>query len=146
MPVAYKYKEISFEYDGTAERQKDPLESINAGHDVYLLPANSTDIEPLPEKEGFIVKFDKDKNEWFYEEKKVEPEPEPYVPTPLDEARQELWEYENKLKEMDYIGTKIATGRATIEDYTDQIALMSEYAAKVDELRETIKELEAEEE
>ena len=33
-----------------------------------------------------------------------------------------------KLKELDYIGIKIATGRATREEYADKIALMNAYA------------------
>lgn len=145
MPIAYRYKEGDKPlYDGTAERQYDPLQSEIDGHDVYLIPANCTLKEPPAEKEGFEIWYDKDKDDWYYKEIEKEPEPEPYVPTPLDEARNELWEYESKLRDMDYIGTKIATGRATIEDYADKIALMSEYAEKVDELRATIKELEEE--
>lgn len=41
-----------------------------------------------------------------------------------------------EIKSYDYIGTKIATGVATIEDYAEQIA-------HVEELRTQIRELEA---
>ena len=34
------------------------------------------------------------------------------------------------LKELDYIGTKIATGRETREEYAKEIVLMDEYAAE----------------
>lgn len=34
----------------------------------------------------------------------------------------------------DYIGTKIATGRATIADYAEEIALMNQYAERINEI------------
>ena len=67
-----------------------------------------------------------------------------YVPSEKDKLNEKLWAAENKLREMDYIGTKIATGRATIEEYADKIALMSELAAEVSSLREQIKALDEE--
>lgn len=39
-----------------------------------------------------------------------------------------------KLEELDYIGVKIATGRATREEYAEEIALMDEYAAELNVL------------
>lgn len=53
----------------------------------------------------------------------------------LEEYKAELAEKEQWLRDHDYIGTKIATGRATAEDYADEIATMTEYAARVEELR-----------
>lgn len=38
------------------------------------------------------------------------------------------------LRDHDYIGTKIATGRATIEDYADEIHTMCEYAERIEEI------------
>lgn len=38
------------------------------------------------------------------------------------------------LRDYDYIGVKIATGRATIKEYTDQIAQMKSWAAEVNDL------------
>lgn len=72
-------------------------------------------------------------------EKPAEPEP-----TELEKKQQELWETEQKLRDLDYIGVKIATGRATIEEYTEEIAEMSRLADKVNQLRAEIKELENE--
>ena len=45
-----------------------------------------------------------------------------------------------KLRSMDYIGVKIATGRATIEEYAEQIEKMKSYAQRINEID---KELEA---
>ena len=73
------------------------------------------------------------------------------IPEPT-EAEKTLAAYQAELQEKqawlsahDYIGTKIATGRATTEDYADEIATMTEYAARVDELRTLIAELEGQE-
>ena len=46
-----------------------------------------------------------------------------------EKAELEAW-----LKAHDYIGTKIATGRATIDDYADEIALMTEKAERINEI------------
>ena len=138
---AYAYDETSKKYTGEIDRQRDPLESKLAGHDIWLMPANSTLVEPLEEKEGFDIVWNG--TEWEYQEKKKDPEPEPYVPTELDKKRQELWETEQWLRDHDYIGIKIATGRATVEDYADEIAQMSVCAEKVDALKAEIAELES---
>lgn len=138
---AYSYDETTKKYKGEVDRQKDPLESKLAGHDVWLMPANSTLVEPLEVKEGFDIVWHDD--HWEYEEVKKDPEPEPYVPTELDKKRQELFETEQWLRDHDYVGTKIATGRATIADYADVIAEMSVRADKVDALKAEIAELES---
>ena len=44
-----------------------------------------------------------------------------------------------KIKSYDYIGTKIATGVATIEDYAEQIAHMEELRTQIRELEAKIK-------
>ena len=61
----------------------------------------------------------------------------------LNSYRTELYEKESWLRAHDYIGVKIATGRATAEDYADEIATMTEYAARIEELRALMAELEA---
>lgn len=72
------------------------------------------------------------------------------VPEPTEEERllqsynAELYDKEQWLRDHDYIGVKIATGRATAEDYADEIAMMKEYAARVEELRTLIAGLEKE--
>ena len=46
-----------------------------------------------------------------------------------EKADLEAW-----LSAHDYIGVKIATGRATIDDYADEIALMTEKAERINEI------------
>lgn len=49
----------------------------------------------------------------------------------LREKNARIAELHRKLEELDYIGVKIATGRATREEYADKIALMSAYASEL---------------
>ena len=63
---------------------------------------------------------------------------EPLKPTEEELRRQTLQseksELELWLRNHDYIGTKIATGRATVEEYADEIALMNEKANRINEI------------
>ena len=49
----------------------------------------------------------------------------------LIEKKSRIAELHKKLEELDYVGVKIATGRATREEYADKIALMSAYAREL---------------
>ena len=55
-----------------------------------------------------------------------------------DKLIEEKSDLEAWLSAHDYIGTKIATGRATVEDYTTEIALMTEKANRVNEIDEEL--------
>lgn len=63
---------------------------------------------------------------------------EPPKPTEEELRRQALQtektELETWLKDHDYIGVKIATGRATVEEYADDIKLMTEKANRINEI------------
>ena len=48
-------------------------------------------------------------------------------------------ELKELLANYDYIGTKIATGRATREEYATQIQQMTEWASEIDRLEEELK-------
>ena len=45
------------------------------------------------------------------------------------------------LKEHDYIGVKIATKRATVEEYANEIAEMTEKANRINEINELLESL-----
>ena len=49
--------------------------------------------------------------------------------------RARMAELESWFRAHDYIGVKIATGRASAEEYAEEIALMNQYAAEMDALR-----------
>ena len=70
---------------------------------------------------------------------------EPPKPTEEELRRQALQsekaELEAWLKAHDYIGVKIATGRATIDDYADEIAMMNEKAERINEINAILETL-----
>ena len=70
---------------------------------------------------------------------------EPPKPTEEELRRQELQtekaELEAWLKEHDYIGVKIATKRATVEEYANEIAEMTEKANRINEINELLESL-----
>ena len=63
---------------------------------------------------------------------------EPHKLTEEELRRQALLsekaDLETWLKAHDYIGTKIATGRATVEEYASEIALMTEKANRINDI------------
>ena len=82
---AYIYNDEGyFEREDIA--QIDPLESDLRGKNIYIMPANSTDKEPLEPKEGFRVKWDGEK--WIYEAEPQAPEPIIHLPPTNEEQRQ----------------------------------------------------------
>lgn len=142
-PIIYCWDEETKMYSYSLEAQLDPLETEKAGKEVYMgLPLNGTDKKPLKEKEGFIVYWDEEVGLWGYKEVQQDKE-ENKEPTELEKLYQQLSEAESWLSMHDYIGIKIATGRATVEDYKKEIALMDEYTKKVNDLRAKIKKLES---
>ena len=70
---------------------------------------------------------------------------DPPKPTEEELRRQALQtekaELEAWLKDHDYIGVKIATGRATIEEYANEIAEMTEKANRINEINELLESL-----
>ena len=58
-----------------------------------------------------------------------------------DKLLQEKAQLETWLKEHDYIGTKIATGRATVEEYSTEIAKMIEKAERINEIDRLLESL-----
>lgn len=125
-------------YFGEGFPQIDPLESQKAGREIFIMPANSTDVEPPEDKEGFRIKWNG--YAWEYEEIQTEPEPEPYEPTEADRKRERLWQIEEEFRRLDYIGIKIATGRATVAEYAQEIARMEELAEEKNEITAELEE------
>ena len=70
---------------------------------------------------------------------------EPQKPTQEELRKQELQtekaQLETWLKEHDYIGTKIATGRATVEEYATEIEEMKEKAERINEIDRLLESL-----
>lgn len=56
----------------------------------------------------------------------------------MSELSKEYEELEVWMRQHDYVGVKIATGRATIEEYADVIAEMGEKANRINEIRKEL--------
>lgn len=108
---AYRYNPDTFIYEGEQERQLDPLGSIKANKEVFLMPANCTDIEmQLEPKEGFDIIFLN--NNWEYkkqEEKEEESKIPDYIPS-----------LEDKLKVLD---SKYEANKETLSNYYIQFMI-----------------------
>lgn len=68
------------------------------------------------------------------------------IPEPSEEEKHksellaEKSQLEAELKSMDYIGTKIACGRATREEYEEEITRMNECAERINAINEELKD------
>lgn len=126
---AYKYDSETKKFIGEINRQIDPLESQEQGKEVYLMPANSTDIVPPEQKDGYDIVFNG--TDWEYKE--IE-KPEPYEPTDEEIKQSRIWELKHLLADSDYAIIKIAEGSATHEEYADLIEQRKAWRAEINEL------------
>lgn len=101
--IAYRYDiEQDNKYDGEQPCQRDPIASLKAGKDVFLLPGNCTYVEPPEQKDGYDIVFDIAANMWKYAEAKKEEmqKPEPYVPTAEDKLNLLDGQYQSDKQEL----------------------------------------------
>ena len=61
--IAYHYNDLRF-FDGEINRQRDPKASAEAGQDIFLMPANSTDKQPTI-KDGYTPRWNETKWEQY---------------------------------------------------------------------------------
>jgi hypothetical protein len=85
MMIAYRYASEGL-YIGTIPCQIDPRASKEAGEDVYLVPANSTLIEPPAQKEDYNIVWNGEA--WEYVE--IPKPPTPPEPTPEEIIEQKI--------------------------------------------------------
>lgn len=62
--IIYNYDSITKEYIGSCEASLDPQETINQGKNIYLIPADATDIKPPTAQTNEVVIYD---NGWRIE-------------------------------------------------------------------------------
>ena len=62
-----------------------------------------------------------------------------------EQIEEEIRNLDQLMKANDYIGTKIAMGRATKEEYAEEIAKSEEWAERKNELQAMLYEMDAEE-
>ena len=70
---AYQYNSETKIYIGQIDCQIDPLQSEISGHEIWLLPADSTFEKPPKEKDGYNIKWNGDN--WEYELIPLQQEP-----------------------------------------------------------------------
>ena len=136
---AYSY-DLNKYYAGIVDCQEDPLASIAEGKTVYLLPANATYKEPLPEKENFKVKWNG--TEWEYEDHT------PHQPTPEERIRAEIERLKAELSATDYKIIKCSeyslNGQELPYDIAELHAQRQALRDRINELEELLPQCEAE--
>lgn len=140
---AYTYNDSEpYKYSGKVKRDIDERASKRLGKTIWFMPGNATELEPLPEKEGYDVVFNKDTKHWEYKEIKKEEEPKPYEPTELEKAQEEVWKLESELQSTDYKAIKYAEGYYTEAEYAP-IKLSRQYLRnKINDARDKVALLE----
>lgn len=139
LSIAYGF-DLNGYYTGVVNCQEDPLESIAEGKTVYLLPANATYKEPLPEKENFRVKWNG--TEWIYESTI------PPAPTPEELIQREIDELKSELSATDYKIIKCSeyslNGQELPYDIAELHATRQALRDRINELEELLPQCEAE--
>lgn len=131
---AYRYNPETFIYEGEQERQLDPLGSMKAGEEIFLMPANCTDVEmQLETKEGFDIVFLN--NNWEYKKQEVKvkeekPKIPEYIPSLEDKLKLLDSKYEENKKTLSnyYIQFMIAGDEDEMNSIKEELAnLTTEY-------------------
>ena len=132
---AYQYDSVTKKYLWEVDRQIDPLESQAQGKDVWLMPADSTDVVPPEPKDGYDVVFNG--TGWEYKEIPKEPEPEPQ-PEPTVEEKNEQIRQRRAYLYSSLVDPLHAERQRKVVLGTWTEEMESEYVAKVKELTEQI--------
>ena len=135
---AYRFNPETFIFEGEQERQIDPVASRRAGENIYLMPANCTEIKPPVDKDGFDIIFVDGKWDYKEQEKKEETQPEPYEPTTEDKINQLDSQYEQDKKTLQgyYIDFMIAGDTEGMESIKGELtALATQYDSDIEALK-----------
>lgn len=133
---AYQYDSETKKYIGEIDRQIDPLESQAQGKEIWLMPADSTDIVPPEAKDGYDIVFNG--AGWEYKEIEKPVEPEPYVPT-VEEQNEQIRLTRARLYSqlIDPLHAE-RQRKVVLGTWTDEME--AEYVSKVKQLTEQIQE------
>ena len=136
---AYRFNPDTLIFEGEQERQIDPVASRKAGKNIYLMPANCTDVEPPASKDGFDIVFVDGKWNYKEQEKEEEPsQPEPYEPTTEDKINQLDSQYEQDKKTLQgyYLDFMIAGDTEGMESIKGELtALATQYDSDIEALK-----------
>ena len=128
--IAYRYDtEQKNKYAGEQPCQRDPIASLKAGKDVFLLPGNCTYDKSLTAKDGFDIVFDIAKKAWEYveiEKEEEEPaEPEPTLEDKINQLDSQYWQDKNTLQGY-YMDFMIAGDTEGMESIRAELAALAE--------------------
>lgn len=136
---AYRFNPDTLIYEGEQERQIDPVATRKAGENVYLMPANCTEVKPPTVKEGFDIVFVDGKWSYKEQEKKEEAkEPEPYEPTTEDKIAvlDSQYEQDKKILQGYYLDFMIAGDTAGMDSIKEELtALATQYDTDIEALK-----------
>ena len=135
---AYRFNPDTLIFEGEQERQIDPVASRRAGENIYLMPANCTEIKPPVDKDGFDIIFVDGKWDYKEQEKKEETQPEPYEPTTEDKINQLDSQYEQDKKTLQgyYLDFMIAGDTEGMESIKGELtALATQYDSDIEALK-----------
>ena len=126
------FEELSFSRDNNAVTVT-PTKPNTSGFTTWRMDGitqlgDFSDFTTVCEVDGDSVSYSNDGSTYIESPKPVE---EDLRRQALAEEKAQL---ESWLKAHDYISTKIATGRATVEEYASEIAEMSEKANRINEI------------
>lgn len=126
---AYRFNPDTLIFEGEQERQIDPVATRKAGENIYLMPANCTDVEPPAAKEEYDIVLDNGK--WSYKEQEKKQEnkvPEPYEPTTEDKIAVLDSQYEQDKKTLQgyYMDFLIAGDTEGMESVKEELAALAE--------------------
>lgn len=127
---AYRFNPKTYTFEGEQERQIDPVASRRAGKNIYLMPANCTEIKPPVDKDGFDIIFVDGKWDYKEQEKKEEIQPEPYEPITEDKINilDSQYEQNKKILQDYYISFMIAGDEEGMKSIKEELeTLASEY-------------------
>ena len=127
---AYRFNPKTFTFEGEQERQIDPIASRRAGKNIYLMPANCTEIKPPVDKDGFDIIFVDGKWDYKKQDKKEEIQPEPYEPTTEDKINilDSQYEQNKKILQDYYISFMISGDEDGMNSIKEELeTLASEY-------------------
>jgi hypothetical protein len=126
---AYLFDENTKEFEGLVDCQIDPLESEKQGKKIWLLPANSTLVEPLEPKEGYLIVF----NGEFWEYQEIEkPSEEEKEPTNEDISNMRQNAYMMRTDPLTLRKLrKQALGEWTTEDEKEYVAQIQAISAQI---------------
>lgn len=126
------YEEVTFYRDGNIVTMT-PTTPNTSGFTTWKLDGKTqlgdfSDYTTVYRVDGDSVTYSNDGSVYVEPPKPTEEELRKQA-LQIEKAELEAW-----LSAHDYIGVKIATGRATIDDYADEIALMTEKAERINEI------------